>query len=696
MKVLFVLVVLFATCSCSRYPEGVTESLSRAGDNREELEKVLEHYRQDPDFLKYKAACFLIENMRWHYTIEQVTRIDSLIPRYHERMDSIYDSLVSNHSDEQLSDSLLRATISGWSYKMFKQSQSVKFEEPRLNSMLMSDVQFVSSDFIICHVENAFKVWREELFCKHLTFDEFCEGILPYRSIEPLPFFENGKMLNEVMLKHLRKTNHKKLSGYLKRYHHYVSTMQSLFSMPPLDTPVGFYDLFVGKDVDCISTANNACNILRACGVPLAVNFNMAYKEMQGRHYFCSFLDSTKTWKHFNPQTNCLDTVEPLQGEAMNMMRYTFAAQYDSPYFLKSANEILPIDFQVPCIKDVTRDFYQTASIRVPFGVQTENKIAYLYAFNNNPDGIIPVCWGVIQQGGSEVQFDNAMYNVLYFPIYMEKNVQTPFLSPFYITKDSTRGNGYKMNFFPCDALSRDTGDIVLTRKYPRKQKMIRIAREMIGGRFWGANRADFSDSTLLLTITQEPQPYLQDYELKGDRSFRYYKYSSPVEGQRSNISRLEFLIDSKTRYSYTEPASSLPVMEEGEISRLPDNQRQVVEKDINSFRCQRAYDHNMQTGCYESEVYLNLERPVKISTIRMSPLNAENSIVPGDRYKLMYWENGWKEVGILRAKYNYLKFERVPLNRIYWLRNLDNGTEELPFICKDGKQLFIYHDVVI
>jgi hypothetical protein len=43
--------------------------LKRAGGNRPELEKVLQHYSVNPgDSLKYKAAVFLIENMPGHYS----------------------------------------------------------------------------------------------------------------------------------------------------------------------------------------------------------------------------------------------------------------------------------------------------------------------------------------------------------------------------------------------------------------------------------------------------------------------------------------------------------------------------------------------------------------------------------------------------------------------------------------------------
>src|SRR5690606_2966061 len=65
----FVLGALFLVLaiSCSRNSRLET-ALELAGDNRAELEKVLEHYKKDPaDSLKYRAACFLTENMRWHY-----------------------------------------------------------------------------------------------------------------------------------------------------------------------------------------------------------------------------------------------------------------------------------------------------------------------------------------------------------------------------------------------------------------------------------------------------------------------------------------------------------------------------------------------------------------------------------------------------------------------------------------------------
>ena len=103
-----------------------------------------------------------------------------------------------------------------------------------------------------------------------------------------------------------------------------------------------------------------------------------------------------------------------------------------------------------------------------------------------------------------------------------------------------------------------------------------------------------------------------------------------------------------------------------------------------------------MQYSSHEKIDLMPLKRPMKVKKIRYAPANAENHIVAGHTYQLMYWDNDWKNAGIRSARYNFLQFDNVPLDRIYWLRDLTTGKEEHPFLYKDGKQLFIYHDTIV
>ena len=54
------------------------------------------------------------------------------------------------------------------------------------------------------------------------------------------------------------------------------------------------------------------------------------------------------------------------------------------------------------------------------------------------------------------------------------------------------------------------------------------------------------------------------------------------------------------------------------------------------------------------------------------------------------YYDKGWKRIGTQVATANYLTFENVPANHIYWLSNLSNGNEELPFYYQNDTQFFI------
>ena len=71
-SILYFSLICTLILACTRYPAGVEETLSQAGRNRGELKKVLNHYLEHPeDSLKYQAACFLIDNMKWHLSTEQ-------------------------------------------------------------------------------------------------------------------------------------------------------------------------------------------------------------------------------------------------------------------------------------------------------------------------------------------------------------------------------------------------------------------------------------------------------------------------------------------------------------------------------------------------------------------------------------------------------------------------------------------------
>lgn len=132
-------------------------ALRAAKSNRAELEKVLHHYQNNPaDSLKYKATCFLIENMPYYsYACgEQLEKY------------KLYYMWLKNSkgkSSQLISDSIK---------KVFG---------PIGNTVRKRDILEIDSAYLCSNIEWAFKVWKEQPWGKNISFDYFCEYILPYR-----------------------------------------------------------------------------------------------------------------------------------------------------------------------------------------------------------------------------------------------------------------------------------------------------------------------------------------------------------------------------------------------------------------------------------------------------------------------------------------------------------------------------------
>lgn len=71
---------------------------------------------------------------------------------------------------------------------------------------------------------------------------------------------------------------------------------------------------------------------------------------------------------------------------------------------------------------------------------------------------------------------------------------------------------------------------------------MINVAERLIGGRFEGANKHDFSDAELLHEIKEAPEPYFIQYLFTNYKAYRYYRFIAPEKHPNANISELEWM----------------------------------------------------------------------------------------------------------------------------------------------------------
>ena len=157
-KVVCFCLLILVLISCNKYSSGTKRALEEAGANKQELEKVLNFYKEDSvDSLKYKAALFLIENMSNHYSYKSITGFE-------EAFDSI-----KNYPKDGLRRGIFEKILDSV-------SQKISLRKPEL----IPDVKSVTSKFLIKNIELSFEAWNKIPKNKRASFDDFCNYILPF------------------------------------------------------------------------------------------------------------------------------------------------------------------------------------------------------------------------------------------------------------------------------------------------------------------------------------------------------------------------------------------------------------------------------------------------------------------------------------------------------------------------------------
>lgn len=670
MHDLICIMCIFCFLSCSEYPEEVEKALSLSGDNRMELVKVLEHYG-DSDRLKFEAACFLIGNMPYHkskYSLE-------LSGKYHEyfnRIDSIGKLIPDANHNDSLTVALSRE------YALLPSSRE------SINNV--DDAQLFNAEFLINNVEEAFYEWRHSPLLKNLSFEDFKEWILPYRTVDE-SVIADKRMLKSILEDKLSVKTTNDICKSIEKFKQYVRWQKEMNKQVASEKHIGPFDLFIPAfKMDCSNLAAITCNYFRACGIPTVYEFTPQWPDKDSGHYWCASPDLDGILRPYTPPYNNLMEDWPLDLKyAGKVYQKTFGIMKDSPYFLRNEDEILPSVFDTPTIKDVTERYHLCMEITLPINISTSHNLAYLSFFNT--EGVLaPVAWGKINHWRNTVTYSKVPVNMLFFPSYMSGDGQmVPFGKPFILKKDCV---SKRMIMEELQADMKSTVRMHLLRKYPSKRHLMNDRKKLKGTRILGADHWTGPFDTLQ-TIREVPDSYWQEYLLNKDKKYRYYRLhrdSMPVD-----IAELEFLGMEASGHR-TDFPSALPVLA---ITDAPVENEPL--KKINGEPMHtgvlyyKAYDGDPETFARWGFFGMDFKRPVCITRIRLLPRTATNIIEPGCSYLLLYYHNyHWVEFKEIVSKYNFLEIDSVPTGTIYWLRDLDKGKEELPFFYIDGKQVFI------
>ncbi len=664
--IVFLMPLIF---SCSKYPESLDESLKIAGKNKIELKKVLDYYSCNPeDSLKYKAACFLIENMKWHFG-GQVAPSPMLWELFLVE-DSLVIPIMQNPEYWKNEKALY-----GYKYGAKKMLVKSAINKSVLKKGYQSDLNFLNANFLIETIDVAFKV-KELDWCKHLSFNDFCEFILPYRfNTEPVfPLRQKlyKKFSNLYYTDSLQRNTYKTISWLNKYLNRFVWD----YDEHPKITDLGFYNIFYwqSKNMFCSHQAVILGQIMRSIGLPVTEVFTPKWRDTDLGHSWCAIPEQNGGLTLFSAfYQNPGEVYAPHSpAHATKLYIKTFAQQPATPFLLKAPGELLPPAFGTPCIKDVTGQFVPVRDIELNLtATKPGNNLCWFSIFIKG--NWVPIGWGTLNKERNRAQFKNIPVGLTGMACFFENNKTTPCSKLVTVTSA-----GFEPVFH-----NNEKSDLSLTRKFPEKLRLQYFIGDIIGTKIQGANKPDFSDSVTLHTIADTLRPYLQDISFANSGNYRYYRLYAP--SWSLHIAEIEFI--TAKNLPGTVAATQLPVFKANGHGQKKYYKfvGQIVADNPDST----AFDGDMLTYNSKKWVGLNFGQPQQINRVRIAPRNAHNGIVTNNNYRLYYWADKWVSAGVKKAKYNFIEFKDVPANTLYWLRNLDHGTEEQPFFYKNGKQLF-------
>lgn len=628
------------------------EALEHAGENRNELEYVLDHYKDDS--LKYKAAVFLIENMPYRY---------SLVGDERSQLEAFYIAASESDSSPQtVNDSI--------------KSLGINFNPSKLK--VSKDIHSVKSSFLIDHIDKAFEIWQKQPWGRNVNFDTFLKHILPYRvGNEPLrPWIGELHERFDPLLDSIRQTPDSadivKVTEALvdtlrKMKRHYGHGLPSGVSIGPDNTR-----WFAG---DCREFTDIQTFIMRSVGLPggcdkmpITGNYFLPHFwnyviDRNGNTFYCSMLFKT-------PEAVPASYYPGPKGK---VMREKF--ELNKTMFSRLTKDGKPDNihpgFRIPTDEDVTPvysgDSIHDAVIDMDKCYDIPKEKEPVYACLSSHLNWVPVDLAV--RGNDDYTIKDIDGDVVMrLGIYRNGNMQ--FISnPFFIDKKERTVRFYEP--------STEKQNICLYYKF---DDILRegFSKGMVGGVMEGSDFADFRIRDTLHKIGKRPERLYTRAATKNRRPYRYVRYYGP-EGGKCYASEVSF-------YGHREGETENSLLH-GECIGTPN------------FHSDNKYPYtNVVDGDpYTSFVYekvsggwvgLDLGVPMVIDTVVYTPRNRRNFIEAGDDYELFYCDKNWKSLGRKIAQSDSLLYD-APVGALLYLRNYTRGKQERIFEYSNGKQIF-------
>ncbi len=362
----FISLIFLMACGPREFtlPEKVTEILNCAGDNKSELEKVIQHYKETKEVIKEEAAYFLIGNME-----DQGYAIYKLLDSTGMEVD--FDVLKFRDYDHLLL---------GWD-----SIEKMKGEIDFTLDTLIHDYHTITGDYLIRNIDLAFEAWDKFPWAKKLGFEQFCEYVLPYRSTnEPLEDWRSYFMeeLSWVMDSVKDQEDPVEAACLVNDYIKSWFTFDPRYYEHPTDQ--GLNEMLTNKMGRCEDMTNIAIYAMRALGIPVMSDFTPYWANTGNNHAWNAILDKNDSVIIFMGGESNPGEYK-LGNKLAKVYRKTFAIQENSLKEKMQEWEKAPKYISSRSINDVTDEYVPVNRIKIELthGIPDSTNFVYICVFNS-------------------------------------------------------------------------------------------------------------------------------------------------------------------------------------------------------------------------------------------------------------------------------------------------------------------------
>jgi hypothetical protein len=625
--ILTVLIFLVTLSSCSNKNKRLEKALEFAGNNRVQLETVLEHYRAEKDSLKLKAAIFLISNMPYYYSYQG------------PQLDTIKKLLVKGDFNQDI--------LNEWGNFPYNSLRKIY------------DSKVITAQYLIENIDLSFEIWESRPWSKFYSFQDFCNYILPYRiADEPLEKWKY-KYYNKFqkILDSLYKGNDvieasSVITSYMKK--------EGFHRIDQLSYPhLGASFLFNHPIGVCREACDLGIYVMRSMGIPLSIYKYFISPVYLSKHFWNSLIDTNgKTIPFIYNELDISRTI--FDGRRRGKVyRQTFE---DNLSDKKNENDSLPLLFQDRHLKDVTADYYGYAHNEFEVKIYpTNEKYVYLSVFNGI--GWEPIDISLFQR--DKARFSNVEDNLIYQSKIYLQNTNLPVGFPFILL------NGKPQYLIPD---LKNLSSINLTRKYPLLPWVVEHMKYFAGFKVELASDEALKKEAVQFKI-DTPRSSYNEINVNSKSVYKFLRLTSPPDK----------ILELAELHVYKPDGNEILAEIKGEkqLNELRTSLLPLIQ-DQNPLSFYMSQDKG-------EKLIFSFATPSIVNKITYYTRNDDNYVKVGDTYELFYQAgfNGWKSLGKQLAKSRTLKYQHVPANALLWLHDLSEGQEEEVFIYHNDKQLF-------